>query len=317
MRAFLADRYGGPEVMRLGDLPEPVAGKDEVVVAVAASSVNPVDWKLRSGMLRFLPGARFPRAYGTEFSGVIHALGPEVQGWNLGEPVYGMSVTALGRQGSHAERVAVPASALRRKPPTLTHEQAGTLSVAALTALHGLRLAGDLSGKSVLVNGATGGVGHFAVQIARARGARVTAVCSAANAETARQLGAHVVLDYRTHNFLGGADRFDVIYDAHGHLDFSKARRAMTPRGCYVTPLGMPLVTLRSLVQNLLGRQKLHIGNVRAEPRDYAEIEAMIASGAVRPLIGKVFTLEQAAEAFAAQERGGVAGKVVVVVSGG
>lgn len=317
MKAYLADRYGGLEVMRLGELPEPVAGKGEAVVAVIATSVNPIDWKLRAGMLRFLPGARFPRAFGTEFSGVIHELGPGVQGWAVGDPVYGISVTALGRQGSHAERVAVPASALRRKPEALSHDDAATLTVAALTALNGLRLCGDLAGKSVLVNGATGGVGHFAVQIAKAKGARVTAVCSAANAPFARELGADAVLDYRVDDVTKRDDKFDVVFDAHGHLGFGAACQVLTPQGRYATPLGEPRVQLRSLVQNLFGRRKLLIGNVRSEPQDYAEIEGLVASGAVHPHIAREFPLDQAHEAFALQEKGGVPGKVVVRVTPG
>ncbi len=316
MQAYLFDHYGGPEQMHLGELPDPVPGKGEVLVRVRASSVNPVDWKIRAGQLRLLSGRTFPRALGTEFAGDVAALGPGVGGWKVGDPVYGMSVTALGRNGAHAELVAVPASALRRKPDSLPYEQAATIPVAALTALHGLRLAGDLRGKSVLVNGATGGVGHFAVQIAKHRGATVTAVCSAKNAHHAQALGPDRVLDYRTQDFAELPDRFDVIYDAFGAKGFVHARRALGARGVYVTPLGMPAVILRSLWQNLLGGQKIFIGNVRTKPQDYAEIEAMLASGAVRPLIDRVLPLAQAGEAFAASEGGGVAGKVVISVPG-
>ncbi|MBI5610494.1 MAG: NAD(P)-dependent alcohol dehydrogenase [Deltaproteobacteria bacterium] len=314
MQAYVFDNYGGPETMHLGSLPDPVPGKGEVVVRVRASSVNPVDWKIRSGMMRLISGRKFPRALGTEFAGDVAALGPGVVGWSVGDPVYGMSVTALGRNGSHAELVAVSAKALRRKPDFLSYEQAATVPVAALTALHGLRLAGDVNGKAVLVNGATGGVGHFALQIAKFRGATVTAVCSAKNAHHAQALGADRVLDYRAVDFADAPERYDVVYDAFGAKGFASARRALTPDGVYVTPLGMPAVILRSLWQNLVGRQKLLIGNVRTEQQDYAEIEAMLASGAVRPLIDRVVPLAQAGEAFAASEGGGLAGKVVITV---
>lgn len=312
MRAFVMHRYGGPEVMSAGELPEPVAGRGEVTVATRASSINPVDYKIRAGDLRVLSGRRFPRALGTEFAGVVHALGPGVRGWALGDEVYGMTVTALGRPGAHAERLAVPVGALRRKPATMSFEHAATLPVAALTALHGLRLAGPLDGREVLVNGATGGVGHFAVQIARARGARVTAVCSARSADVAGELGAHEVLDYRTVDFARLPAPYDVIYDAHGLLDFGAARRALKPRGCYVTPLGRPRVMLRSLFQGRLGGQRLIVGNVRSLPEDYAEIEALVRSGEVRPRVDRVFGLAQGAEAFAAAEAGGFAGKIVL-----
>jgi len=316
MKAFVIDGYGGIERMRLGELPEPVPKKGEVVVAVVASSVNPVDWKIRAGQLRFISGSKFPRALGTELSGVVHALGPGVTPWAVGDPVYGMTVTALGRPGAHAERVAVPAAALRRKPDGVDHEQAGVLPVAALTALNGLRLCGELAGRSVVVVGATGGVGHFAVQIAKARGAQVTAVCSAANADKACALGADTAIDYRARDFTHEDARFDVVFDAWGELGFGKAARVLTGRGVYVTPLGMPWTILRSLVQNTLGRKRLYIGNVRTEPEDYAEIERLILSGAVQPVIDRVVPLAQAAEAFAASERGGVAGKIVIRVGG-
>lgn len=314
MRAYVMDRYGGPEVMRLGELPEPTAAKGEVVVSVRASTVNPVDWKVRSGAMRLMSGRRFPRALGTEFAGVIQAVGPGVQGWAPGDAVYGLTVTALGRPGAHAERLAVATSAIRHKPEGMSFDVAATLTVAALTALNGLRLAGPLEGRSLLVNGATGGVGHFVVQIARARGARVTAVCSAANADLARGLGAAEVIDYRAQDVTQGTARYDIIYDAFGGMPLGRALGILEPRGVYVTPLGMPAVILRAVLQNILPGKRILIGNVRTEQEDFAAIEALLASGAVKPVINRVVPLERAGEAFAEAERGGGAGKIVVRV---
>lgn len=314
MRGYVIDRYGGPEVMRLGELPEPTARAAEVVVAVRASTVNPVDWKIRAGELRLLSGRRFPRALGTDFAGVIDRVGPGVSGWSVGDAVYGMTVTALGRPGAHAERLVVPAASLRRKPDALSFAVAATLTVAGLTALNGLRLAGPLEGRSVLINGATGGVGHFALQIARARGARVTAVCSAANGPLARELGADEVIDYRSHDVTTAPARYDVIYDAFGGMALTPALGILERQGVYVTPLGLPRVTLRSFFQNLLPGKRIRIGNVRTEPEDYAALEALLAEGRVRVVIRQTFPLAQAAEAFAAAERGGWPGKVVLTV---
>lgn len=318
MKAFVAERYGTAEVMHLGELPEPVAAKGEVVVAVEASTVNPVDYKVRSGELRPISGRRFPRALGTEFSGTVAVLGAGVSGWSIGDEVYGMAVTALGRDGAHAERVAVPAEALRRKPSELSFDLAATLPVAALTALHGLRLCGDLKGKSLLINGATGGVGHFALQIAHHRGARVTAVCSAANAALAKRWGADEVLDYQAGDITQGNRRFDAIYDAHGHLGFGNARKILGPQGIYVTPLGLPKVLAQALWQSVRHRlgagQQLLIGNVRSLPEDYAELEALIRAGAVQPHVSLALPLTEAAAAFEACERGGLAGKAVIRV---
>ena len=312
MKAYLLERYGGPNTMRLGELAEPAARRGDVIVSVRAASVNPVDWKIRSGQLRLLSGRQFPRALGTDFAGIVHALGDDVTGWSSGEEVYGLTLTALGRPGSHAEWLAVPASALRRKPVTLSFEQATSLPVAGLTALNGLRLCGDIRGKAVLVNGATGGVGHFALQIAKAHGARVTAVCRAVHAGKAAELGADEVIDRQTRDFTREGTRYDVIYDAYGLLGFSAARSALTSNGIYVTPLGLPRVVGRSLLQNLFGRRRLRIGNVRSLPEDYAELERLVLSGAVRPLIEHVFALEQAAEAYRLSEAGGTVGKIVV-----
>jgi NADPH:quinone reductase-like Zn-dependent oxidoreductase len=318
MKAFVADQYGTAEVMHLGQLPEPKAAKGEVVVAVVASSVNPVDYKVRAGELRPISGRRFPRALGTEFSGTVAVLGPGVSGWSIGDAVYGMAVTALGRDGAHAERVAVPAEALRRKPSDLSFDLAATLPVAGLTALHGLRLCGDLKAKSLLINGATGGVGHFALQIAHHRGARVTAVCSAANAALATRWGASEVIDYRARDITKEKRHFDAIYDAHGHLGFANARKILSQQGIYVTPLGLPSVLAQSLWQSLRHRlgagQQLLIGNVRSLPEDYAELEALIRAGAVQPHVSLTLPLTEAAAAFEACERGGLAGKAVIKV---
>jgi len=314
MKAYLIERYGGPEAMRFGDLPEPQPAKGEVLIAVKASSINAVDWKIRAGQLRLLSGSRFPRALGTDFAGVVHSLGAGVTGWAVGDEVYGMSVTALGRPGAHAERVTVPLAALRRKPAGITFEQAAALPVAGLTALHGMRLCGELAGRALFVNGATGGVGHFVVQIAKARGAHVTAACSARNAARALELGATAAIDYRARDFTREDACYDFIYDAYGHLSFNAARRVLRRGGAYVTPLGLPVVFMRSLWQNLIGRQRLLIGNVRSRPEDYAELEGLVLSKAIRPLIERVLPFAQAAEAYALCEKGGLVGKVVLRV---
>ena len=315
MRTLAQPTWNPTDALVPVELPTPEPRPDEVRVAVKAIGVNPVDWKIRAGDMRILSGRTFPRALGTDFAGVIASVGPGVSGWSVGDAVYGMTVTALGRPGAHADRLAVPASALRRKPENLTFDVAATLPVAALTALNGLRLAGPLDGRSVLVNGATGGVGHFALQIARARGARVTAVCSAANMGLAQALGAAEVFDYRASDITQMPARYDVLYDAFGAMPLGAALRLLTDRGVYVTPLGMPAVMLRSIVQNLLPGKRIRVGNVRSEPEDYAAIEGLLGSGDVRAVIGLTFPLERTGEAFAAAERGGVQGKVVIQVS--
>jgi len=300
--------------MALVDLPEPEAGKGEVVVAVRASSVNPVDCKTRDGAVRFITGGRFPKVYGSDVAGIVHAVGKGVTGWCVGDSVYACIRLAFRQPGAHAERVAVNAKYLRRVPAGLTFEQAATLPVAALTALNGLRQCGNIAGKHVVIHGATGGVGHFAMQIAKARGARLTAVCSERNADRAAALGADVVIDYKQRSITDGSERFDVVFDAWGHLGFAAGSRVLNRGGIFVSTLPVPSLAMRAAWQRLSGNQRIVFAIMRDRAEDYATLESDIAAGRVTPVIGCVYPLEQAALAFAALERGGTVGKVVICV---
>jgi NADPH:quinone reductase-like Zn-dependent oxidoreductase len=317
MKAFLARSYGGPEVMEIGRLPDPVPGRGEVVVAVKAASVNPVDWKVRNGLMRVLTGGRFPKVYGGDLAGVVQAFGPEVTGFAPGDEVYGFTPIVFRKPGSHAEKVAVAAKALRRLPAGMSFEQAAAVPVAALTAHNGLMQCGALRGKSVIVNGATGGVGHFAVQLAKADGATVTAVCSTRNVERAKALGADRVVDYQTQDFTREAERYDVVFDAFGALGFGAASRALDQRGIYVTTMANPALVVRSIWQKIAGGKRIVFANMRDKPDDYAAVEQHLALGHVVPIVEKVFVLDQAAEAYAASEAGGTVGKIVIRVEQG
>lgn len=313
MRALYINRYGGPEVMAVGEVPDPVVGGEDVLVQVKAASINPVDWKIRSGLLRIVTGSRFPRVLGGDFSGVVQAVGNQVRGLSVGDAVYGSAPVFGKRQGSHAQLLVVPAENARRMPQGLGFEEAASLPIAALTALAGLRPAGPtLQGKEVLVNGATGGVGHFVVQIARSRGARVTAVCSARNADLARQLGAEVVLDYAKGDVTRSGKTFDIVFDAHGGMGFSAASRVLARKGFYANTLPSPSLFLHMGLQCLKRGPRVVGANMRGRPEDYAELEALLASGAVKPVIGERFVLERAREAFAASEGGKARGKIII-----
>jgi NADPH:quinone reductase-like Zn-dependent oxidoreductase len=314
MKTFYATAWGGPEVMRYGDLPDPVSRRGEVRVAVRAASINPVDWKLRQGMARAIPGQALPRPFGTDFAGVVDAVGEGVRGFAPGDRVYGIVVTMFGHFGSHAELVSVPARRLRRIPAGIDFVEAAALPVAALTALNGLRLAGARGGGSVLVNGATGGVGHFAVQLAKARGAEVTAVCSARNASRAGALGASRVLDYRAQDFWQEPERYDFVFDAHATVGYARASKALAPGGAYAATLPTPALMVRSVVSSLLPIGRGYVANMRGEPQDYEELERILASGRVKPIVEHVFPLAEAAKGFALAEAGGVVGKVVLRV---
>ena len=315
MKAYYATAWGGPEVMRYGDLPDPAPRRGEVRVAVRAASVNPIDWKLRDGLARRLPGQVLPRPFGTDFAGVVDAVGDGASSLAPGDRVYGIVVTMFGHPGSHAGLVCVPAGRLRRMPEGLDFVHGAALPVAALTALNGLRLAGARAGGRVLVNGATGGVGHFAVQIARARGATVTAVCSARNADRARALGAGKVLDYRRQDPGQEPDRYDLLFDAHASLGWARASKVLARGGAYASTLPTPPLMLRAFASSLLPVGRAYVANRRGEPEDYADLERLLAAGLVKPIVEHVFPLAEAAEGFALAEAGGVVGKVVLAVT--
>jgi NADPH:quinone reductase-like Zn-dependent oxidoreductase len=265
-------------------------------------------------MTRFIPGQRFPRPLGTEFAGVVDSVGEGTSGFAPGDRVYGTTFIFFGGAGSHAELVTVAAKRLRRMPEWLPFEEASTLPVAGLTALNGLRLAGERARGRVLVNGATGGVGHFAVQIARARGATVTAVCNASNADRARALGATTVLDYRTQDFTAMPERYDLVLDAHANVGFGRASAALAPGGAYASTLPTPGLMLRSALGPFLPLRRAYVAEMRGLPEDYAELERLLKAGQVRPIVEHVFPLAEAAKGFALAEAGGVVGKVVLRV---
>ena len=315
MRALYIKSYGGPEVMQIGELPDPRPRRREVVVAIRASSINPVDWKVRSGELKFITGKTFPKTLGSDFAGVVERVGAGVADLSAGNRVYGVTPLMLRKPGAQAERLAVAANRLRRMPDDLPFEIAAALPVGGLTALNGLRQCGDLQGKTVLINGATGGVGHFAVQIAKTRGATVTAVCSERNAGQARALGADVVIDYRKQDFTSGSVRYDIVFDAHGHLTFGAVARVLKGGGAMVTTLPNPALIARSVWQRMFGSREIKFRNMRDHPEDYAELERLLAEGSIKPVIEKVVPLAEAVQAYAALEVGGTVGKVVIRIA--
>jgi NADPH:quinone reductase-like Zn-dependent oxidoreductase len=246
---------------------------------------------------------------------VVDAVGSGVTNFAAGDRVYGIVVVMFGHPGAHAQFVNVSASRLRRIPEGLGFMEAAALPAAALTALNGLRLAGERASKRVLVNGGTGGVGHFAVQMARARGATVTAVCRGSHADRARALGAQTVLDYRTQDFTAGTERYDFILDTHPGVGFSRASRVLDRGGAYASTLPSPALMVHSVASSVLRVRRAYVANASDRPEDYAELEQRLTAGEYAPIIEHVFPLADAAKAFALAEAGGVVGKVMIEVT--
>lgn len=312
MKAVFYRRYGGPEVLEYADIPDPVAGDRQLMVRVHAAGVNPIDWKLRSGSPR-IPFLRLPRIPGSDVAGEIVRVGSSVTRFQVGEMVYAMLSPFAG--GGYAEYAAVPEGSAARKPANLTLEEAAAVPLASLSALQGLRNQGRIArGHTVLVNGASGGVGSFAVQIARACGAEVTAVTSRHNLEFTNALGATHVIDYASEDFTAARSRYDLIFDVVGNRSFHACRAALRPNGTYISTLPNLSAVFRMMIGPLGGGKRARLVLVRARGTDLEQMTAWIEAGQVRPYVDRILPLSQAVEAQAYSERGHAKGKIVIGV---
>jgi NADPH:quinone reductase-like Zn-dependent oxidoreductase len=325
MKAIRYYRYGSPEVLRLEDAGLPAVGDQDVLIRVRAASVNPLDWHFMRGtpyILRAAAGLRRPRDHGlgADLAGSVEAVGAAVTTFALGDEVFGY-LTGLG---ALAEYVSVPHNgALLAKPANQTFEQAASVPVAALTALQALRDHGHVRpGQRVLVNGASGGVGTYAVQIARALGAEVTGVCGTRNVDLVASLGASEVMDYTKQDFTRTGQRYDLLIDIAGNRSFTACRRVLTPRGILVgigAPdkgrlLGPMTRAVKALLLSPLVPQKVTFFLSTPSRDDLAVVSDLLSSGKVTPVIDRTYPLSRAAEAIAYLEQGHASGKVVVTV---
>lgn len=323
MRAIVQHRYGGPETLALGEVPEPRVRKPtDVIVRVRAASLNAADLHTMRGqpvVLRLfmgLAGPR-PRVRGMDLAGVVEAVGPAVTRFRPGDAVFG-----TGKEGTFAELAIVPEARLARKPENASFEEAATLGIAAETALQGLRDHARLaSGRRVLVYGAGGGVGTFAVQIAKAMGASVTAVTSGARVEIMRALGAQTVIDHAAEDALARPERYDVFFDLAGDRTIGECRSVTSPQGCVVlagsgTRHGMGL--LARPLAGVLARGKgprvvVFVSEGRTE--DTVALGKLVEEGKLRPVIERTYALAEAPEAMRRLAAGGVRGKLVLRVA--
>ncbi len=309
MKAAIVRRYGDATGVEIAEIPDPVPGPHQVLIRVRASSLNPLDVKLRAGDLRWVMPLRFPAVLGFDLAGEIEALGAGVSGWSTGEPVYGRTDARTG--GAHAERAVVGASVIDRIPAGLGFEEAASLPLVAMTALQGLRQAAVKAGDRVLINGAAGGVGCAAVQIARAMGAQVSGVCGGDAADLIARLGASVV-DYSTGDLGRLRQRFDVILDAVRSDLTPELERVLEPRGRYVSTGFSPRLLLRKTFGRLWSGRRFDFIMSKADGESLREVSAMVADGRLKPVIDSTFPLSRAADAHAKADRGHLRGKIVL-----
>jgi NADPH:quinone reductase-like Zn-dependent oxidoreductase len=312
MKAFYITTFGGSEVLQYGDLPKPCPNKKEVLIEVKAVSLNPMDWKMRTGYLKAIAGKKFPMVLGTDFSGVVCELGKGVTGFSVGDTVYGAVPMLSRKTGALAEFMTAPAKSLRRLPQTMTFEQAAALPVAGLTGLNGVNRCGEIKDKTVLINGATGGVGHYVTQIMKAGGATITAICSEKNADKAREFGAAEVLDYRKCDFTHCDKDFDVFFDVTGMLKFKAVAPTIKPNGSFVTTQPSFDSFVRAALKWKKNGKRTILGFMSNKVEDYAELERLVGNGQLKIHFDRVIPFSDTVEAFKILESGGVVGKIII-----
>jgi NADPH:quinone reductase-like Zn-dependent oxidoreductase len=287
MQAVVYDRFGDDSVLSVRELPAPQPARGQVQVRVRMASLNPVDFKLRRGMLRMVGRPRRPAITGKDFAGEITALGSGVQGYRVGQRVFG-SVDPMGGQGSCAEFVALSTDLIAPTPDAVSDE---------------------------VVTGASGGVGSSAVQLARSIGARITGVCGAANVDYVRSIGADPVIDYKTQDWLKRDERFDVIFDAAASADFSSARPRLNPGGIYINTMPGPKLILQTFVSRLASRQRCIPFMLKTTAGQLERLARLAADQVIVPRIHEIVDLDQVGPAQRRMEEGKVHGKVCVRVT--
>jgi NADPH:quinone reductase-like Zn-dependent oxidoreductase len=323
MKAIVYDHYGPPDVLKYEDVEKPTATDDQLLIQVHASSVNPYDWHFIRGtpsLIRLFAGLRVPKSphLGADVAGVVEAVGRNIASFKPGDAVFGTA------KGSFAEYVCASQSTLALKPENLTWQQAASVPIAGITALQGLRDKGKiLPGQHVLINGAAGGVGTFAVQIAKSLQARVTAVCSTRNIELVRSIGADHVIDYSRENFIQSSQRYNVFFDLVGNNPLPACLRVLEPEGIYIGcggggPDRQSIEILGSMLHSLVlspfTSRKLPGLLAKVNTADLNVLADLMRSGKVTPALDSTYPLAQTADAIRYIEQCHARGKVAITV---
>ena len=320
MKAVLYNKYGPPDVIRIEDVDNPIPTDDEVLIKIHAASVNAYDWHFLTAdifLIRFMGGGllkpRDPRL-GADVAGRIEAVGSNVEQFQPGDEVIGMV------KGGFAQYACAPESSLCLKPANASFHEAAAIPMAGITALQGLRDEGHIKpGKKVLINGASGGVGTFAVQIAKSFDTEVTAVCSTRNLDQALSIGADHVIDYAEEDFTRGDQRYDLIFAANGFHSLSAYKRVLTPEGIYVMAGGTMAQIFQSMLLGPLlseshGRKMRGVSAKRSQD-DLAELKELFEAGRIRSVIDRRYPLSETAEALRYIGEGHARGKIVITVA--
>jgi len=322
MKAIVCRTYGSPDVLHVEETATPTPNDDQVLIRVRAASVNPYDWHVMRGspfVMRMLTGLTRPKdiRVGVDVAGIVETVGSKVARFKPGDEVFGAC------RGAFAQYACAGDTSIVVKPPTVTFEQAATGAIAGYTALQGLRDQGKIQpGHNVMVNGASGGVGTFAVQIAKSFGARVTGVCSTRNLDLVRSLGADSVIDYTREDFTKGINRYDIVLDCHANRPLPACAGILAPAGRYII-VGAPggglfgplLVAVKASVLAPFVRRTLTMMMAKPNPDDLAFIADMMKTGTATPVIDRSYRLDEVPDAIRYLEQGHAQGKVVIAVA--
>jgi NADPH:quinone reductase-like Zn-dependent oxidoreductase len=323
MKAILCTKYGSPDVLQLQEVAKPAPQDDEVLIRIHAASINSRDWRyMRANpfFIRLMGGFLQPKnnILGCDFAGQVEVIGSRVTQVKLGDEVFGYLPSATGR-GTFAEYVCAREKYISLKPANLTFEQAAAVPLAAITALQGLRNKGNIqSGQKVLINGASGGVGTFAVQIAKAFGAEVTGVCSTRNLEMVHSLGADHVIDYSEEDFTQNGQQFDLILAVNGYHPISDYLRALKPEGSYVVAGGSMLQLVQAASNGKkstrLSNQKTYTLTLEHNEKDLVFIKDLLETEKIKPVIDACYPLSKTSDAFWYFEKTHPRGKVIISI---
>jgi len=315
MKAIVCTKYGPPDVLELKEVEKPAIKDNEVLIRVHATTVTPTDLRFRQGkniIARMMAGPIKPKnsILGVELAGEVEAVGKDVKQLKKGDQVYGG-----GRPGAHAEYVCMPEDKVAMKPTNMTYEEAAAVPFGATSSLQFLRDKGNIqSGHKVLINGASGSVGTFAVQLAKYFGAEVTGVCSTTNLELVKSLGADKVIDYTKEDFTKTGQTYDIVFDAVGKSSFSKCKSLLNQKGIYLNTVATIPLLLQMLWTSKIGSKKAIFIIVPLRTEDLIFLKDAIEAGKIKTVIDRSYPLSQTAEAHRYAEKGHAKGKVVITL---
>ena len=313
MKAIITKEYGSADVLNVENVDIPTIQDDEILIEIKAASVNPLDWRIRTGEMKIMTGKTPPRILGSDYSGVVSKIGKNINTYNEGDEVFGMIDIVKLKEGCYAEFVKLKENDICLKPNNCSFEEAASLPLVALTSYMALvDIAKVEKGSNVLINGCAGGVGSAAVQIAKALGCKTTGICSTKNIEFAKTLGADHIIDYKKENVLDKMDTYDVVFDTVGNLKFSKSKNILKSNGIYVTTAVTISAMMFTPITNLFRSKKFKLVVVKPDSNALSTIKQMAENEKLKGQVSKIFELEQIKEAHEMSQKGGFSGKLVL-----